>query len=143
MARRAIKIDKKLFETLCGLQCTLLEIASACGYDRKTIEAWCKREYGRPFKEVFAEKRGRGKISLRRLQWQHAEKSPAMAIFLGKNYLGQSDSQSVEVSGPDNGPIEIKHQQDLSMLSMSELTALDAILAKVEGGGDASVAGTD
>ena len=134
MGRRGMKIDKKLFETLCGLQCTLFEIASACGCDRKTIEAWCKREYRRPFKEVFAEKRGRGKISLRRLQWQHAEKSPAMAIFLGKNYLGQSDSQSMEISGADGGPIRVKNTSDLTMLTMGELIALDAILDKVEGG---------
>ena len=28
---------------------------------------------------------------MRRAQWQLATKSAAMAIFLGKNYLGQSD----------------------------------------------------
>ena len=66
-----------------------------------------------------------------------------MAIFLGKNYLNQSDSRSVEVSGPDNGPIEVSRNQDLSMLSMSELQALDAILSKVEGTGNAAVAGTE
>ena len=30
-------------------------------------------------------------MSLRRIQWKLAEKSPAMAIFLGKNLLGQRD----------------------------------------------------
>ena len=134
------EIDKKMFETLCGLQCTLFEIASAFGCDKRVIEKWCKREYRRPFKEVFAEKRGRGKISLRRLQWQLAEKSPAMAIFLGKNYLNQSDRQNLEVSGPDNGPVEISHKHDLSMLSMGELTSLYTILAKVESSKNAPTA---
>ena len=57
-----------------------------------------------------------------------------MAIFLGKNYLGQSDSQSMEISGADGGPIRVKNTSDLTMLTMGELIALDAILDKVEGG---------
>lgn len=32
-----------------------------------------------------------GKCSLRRKQWHLAEKSATMAIFLGKNMLGQAD----------------------------------------------------
>lgn len=43
------------------------------------------------FSEVFKQKRGVGKISLRRSQWRLAEKNANMAIFLGKQYLGQKD----------------------------------------------------
>jgi hypothetical protein len=43
------------------------------------------------FSEIFRIKRENGIISLRRTQFQLAEKSPAMAIFLGKNLLGQTD----------------------------------------------------
>ena len=39
-----------------------------------------------------------GKISLRRKQWQLAEKSASMAIWLGKQYLGQRDNVDVTVS---------------------------------------------
>ena len=35
-------------------------------------------------------------MSLRRAQFRLAEKSAAMAIFLGKNYLGQSDHVVIE-----------------------------------------------
>ena len=35
-------------------------------------------------------------MSLRRLQFKLAEKSVPMAIFLGKNYLGQKDYQDIE-----------------------------------------------
>lgn len=97
--RPQITIDKKLFETLCGLQCTREEIANCLNCGKDTIERWCKREYGKSFAPVFEEKRAGGKVSLRRMQWKLAEKSPAMAIFLGKNYLGQSDKQDVELSG--------------------------------------------
>lgn len=56
-----------------------------------TLETWCKRTYKRSFSEVFAQKRGAGKISLRRSQWKLAEKNANMAIWLGKQYLGQKD----------------------------------------------------
>jgi hypothetical protein len=100
------EIDRESFEKLCGLQCTEEEIASWFDCTVDTIENWCKREYGRKFSEVFAEKRSYGKISLRRTQWQLAEKNASMAIFLGKNYLGQRDAvdMSVEV-GDKNGEI--------------------------------------
>ena len=77
----------------------MLEIADILDVDDKTLTAWCKREYGKAFSEVFKEKSSRGKISLRRMQWKLAEKSPAMAIFLGKNYLGQRDQQDIEMKG--------------------------------------------
>ena len=50
------------------------------------------------FSEVFKEKRGLGKISLRRSQWRLAEKSATMAIWLGKQYLGQKDQVEASVA---------------------------------------------
>ena len=50
------------------------------------------------FSEVFKEKRGLGKISLRRNQWRLAEKSATMAIWLGKQYLGQKDQVEASVA---------------------------------------------
>ena len=86
------EIDKKIFENLCGLQCTLEEIAGVFDCSADTIERWCKREYGEPFAEVYKKHSAKGKTSLRRIQFKLAEKSAAMAIFLGKNYLGQKDN---------------------------------------------------
>ena len=85
------RIDKKVFENLCGLQCTLLEICDAFDVEDDTLNSWCKKTYGTTFSEVFKLKRGKGQISLRRMQWKLAEKNAAMAIFLGKQYLGQKD----------------------------------------------------
>ena len=96
MARPRIEIDQTQFEKLCGLQCTLDEIAGWFGCSEDTIELFCKRTYGERFTDVYAKKRCFGKISLRRAQWKLAEKNAAMAIFLGKNYLGQSDTTVVE-----------------------------------------------
>jgi len=86
------EIDKKIFENLCGLQCTLEEIAGVFDCSADTIERWCKREYGETFAETYKKHSAKGKMSLRRTQFKLAEKSAAMAIFLGKNYLGQKDT---------------------------------------------------
>ena len=86
------EIDKRDFEKLCMLQCTRAEICAWFNVSEPTLIDWCKRTYdGQDFLTAFNQKREGGKISLRRMQWQLAGKSPAMAIFLGKNMLGQTD----------------------------------------------------
>ncbi len=97
MPRPLKEIDQKNFENLCGLQCTKEEICSFLELTDKTLEKWCKRTYGKGFSDVFKEKRSKGKISLRRMQWRLAEKNANMAIWLGKQYLGQTDSGKVDI----------------------------------------------
>lgn len=96
--RPEIEIDKAQFEKLCGLQCTREEIACFFQCSDDTVERWCKREYGCNFAVIFAQKRNLGKISLRRSQFKMAESNVTMAIWLGKQYLGQSDKQEVTVA---------------------------------------------
>lgn len=100
------EIPQKEFEKLCGLQCTKLEICGFFDVTDKTLERWCKRTYGKGFSEVFREKRSLGAVSLRRNQFKLAEKSAAMAIFLGKNYLGQTDKAQETEEMEDDGFIE-------------------------------------
>lgn len=92
MGRPMKDIDQKNFESLCGLQCTLPEIAAFFDCSADTIERWCKRTYGETFADTYNKLCGKGKLSLRRAQFKLAEKSAAMAIFLGKQYLGQTDN---------------------------------------------------
>lgn len=101
MARPLKEIDSKQFENLCGLQCTKEEICSFFDVTDKTLENWCKRTYNAGFSEVFKQKRGKGKISLRRAQFRLAEKNAGMAIFLGKQYLGQREQAEAD-SGSKN-----------------------------------------
>ncbi len=91
MARPLKEINKKQFESLCGLQCTKEEICSFFDVTDKTLDGWCKRTYNSSFSDVFRKNRGIGKISLRRSQWRLAEKNASMAIWLGKQYLEQVD----------------------------------------------------
>lgn len=85
------EFDKENFEKLCSLQCTKDEICAFFGTTDKTLERWCKRTYGTGFSDTFKIKRGLGKISLRRSQFRLAETNATMAIWLGKQYLGQED----------------------------------------------------
>lgn len=91
LGRPKIQIDQKSFEELCKMQCTELEICGFFGCCDETLNSWCKKTYKKTFQECFEVLRQGGKASLRRSQWLMAEHNAAMAIFLGKNYLGQSD----------------------------------------------------
>lgn len=97
--RKPIEIDEGLFERLCGIQCTEEEICAAMGITDKTLAKWCQDRFGKKFSEVFREKRMNGRASLRRHQWNLAKKSPAMAIWLGKQYLGQKETIETTSSG--------------------------------------------
>lgn len=100
------EISQKDFEQLCGLQCTKDEICAWFDITDKTLDKWCQRTYSKTFSDVFAEKRGLGKISLRRMQWRLAERNSSMAIFLGKNFLDQKDQVSVGMNvNMDDDPI--------------------------------------
>ena len=91
-----VKVDKKEFEKLCELQCTLTEIAGVFDVSIDTIERWCKNTYGKNFAEVFKIKSANGKVSLRRNMFKQAEKNPTMAIWLSKNHLGMQETIAVE-----------------------------------------------
>ncbi len=90
------KIDQKQFESLCAIQCTEEEICAVLDVSDKTLNEWCNTRYKKNFSEVFQEKRKYGKASLRRNQWNLSQSNPTMAIWLGKQYLGQKDKFETE-----------------------------------------------
>lgn len=104
MGRPMIEIDKQNFEKLCSMQCTLDEIAGFFNCSPDTIENYCKRTYETTFSDIYKNFSAKGKISLRRSQFKIAEKNASMAIFLGKQYLGQKDV--VEGTITDNGILD-------------------------------------
>ena len=85
------QIDQRQFEAMCAIQCTQAEICDVLDITDKPLNNWCKETYGCGFSEIYKKKSASGKMSLRRHQFELAKKYPAMAIFLGKNYLGQRD----------------------------------------------------
>ena len=100
------QIDKKTFCDLLAIGCEGDEI---CWFFRDdsgrpicidTLSDWCKREFGCSFSEYKRQNSGMLlKIQLRRNQFELSKKSAAMAIFLGKNWLGQTDEPRTQESG--------------------------------------------
>lgn len=100
--RPPIEIKQEDFEKLCGLQCPLEEIASWFKCSADTIERWCKKIYGMNFAEVYKKYSANGKISLRRYQFNLAKTNASMAIWLGKQMLGQKEPKENELVAEDN-----------------------------------------
>jgi len=101
------------------MQCTEAEICAVLGGSNgalspHTLNRWCKETYGKnqTFCKVFEQKKEAGKVSLRRIQWVLAQKSVSMAIFLGKNYLGQSDDPN-KVETSSDGPVIITGEDEI------------------------------
>jgi len=89
-------INKEQFETLCSIMCSREEIEAVFNVSEFTIRNWCKENYGDTFEGVASRFRNVGKSSLRRTQFKLAEKNTQMAIWLGKQYLNQTDKIETE-----------------------------------------------
>ena len=85
-------IDQEHFEGMCRIQCTKDEICSILDIDEGTLTKWCKETYNLGFSDIYKKKSSTGKMSLRRQQFKSAEAgNVTMQIWLGKQYLGQTD----------------------------------------------------
>jgi hypothetical protein len=116
--RKLIEIDPEQLEKLCVLHCTDEEIPAYFQCTPRTIE---NRRKQPDFREAMERGRAKGRISLRRVQMKLAEGGNAsMAIWLGKQLLGQRDVTPIELSGPNGTAVKFS------------MEAIDAILAQSE-----------
>ena len=84
--------DEQTLKTLSGLariQCTTKEAAAVLEVSEQTFFAFLERY--KNARETWDNGKEYGKSSLKRNQFRMSETNPAMAIWLGKQYLGQSD----------------------------------------------------
>ena len=105
--RPEIEFNLEELEKLARLQCTQEEIASFFGCSIDTIQRRMKddEEFCGAYKKGVDE----GKMSLRRAQFKAAlGGNVTMQIWLGKQYLGQSDKQEVDSAVTFNGPLVIE-----------------------------------
>lgn len=117
-------------ERLASLQCTQVEIAAWFDASIKTLELRLSKDAA--LREAYDRGRAKGRISLRRHQMRMVEEGNAtMAIWLGKQILGQRDVQRLEVSGPDQQPVQVE-SVNLHALSVGELQELYRLRAKME-----------
>lgn len=124
--------DQKTFDFLKGLgsiQATKPEVAAVMNVTLPTL-----RKFFNENPEAVAAYEGgmaMGKMSLRRRQWKTSEKSAQMQIWLGKNWLGQSDRSKHEHTGKDGGPIAVVDPAALAALSDEELEAYERLCIKL------------
>jgi hypothetical protein len=95
IGRPAKQFDLEVVEGLAALQATDAEIASVLGCSKSTLSAHKARDAS--FRTAIKRGREHGKASLRRLQWRAAQAGNiTMMIWLGKNWLAQTDRAKVE-----------------------------------------------
>ena len=98
-------LDWNQVRNMCAIQCTRDEIASCLDISHDTLERACKRDHKMLFIELRDIWKKGGCAALRRKQWKIADTNPAMAIFLGKQMLGQKDDVRLNNGGMFNQEI--------------------------------------
>jgi hypothetical protein len=83
-------------EKLAGMMCTDEEIASVMGV---SVDTLLNASNKKTFSERKETGRNKGKASLRRMQYKAAEAgSTSMLIWLGKQFLGQTEKQETAIT---------------------------------------------
>lgn len=93
----------KLIENMARIMCTQDEIADCLN---TTIDTLHSAENDELFRAALKKGQNQGKQSLRREQWKLAQKGNAtMLIWLGKQWLGQTDKVESTTSFEDLTPL--------------------------------------
>lgn len=92
------EIDWEQAKRLAGILCTNEEIASVLDVSHETLNLRCNEDHGTSFGKWANQYRDTGRASLRRAQYKSAveQLNPTLLVHLGKNYLGQSDKNSID-----------------------------------------------
>lgn len=126
MGRKQRELDYELIKRLASIQCTEREIAAAIDADYTWLSA--RKGKDELLRQALEDGYEVGKTSLRRKQWDIANQgNVTMCIWLGKQYLKQSDHNTI--SGDREAPMEVKI--DYSKLSTDELRTVDKIFEKI------------
>lgn len=122
------EVDWKIFESLCEIQCTQAEICSVMKICKDTLCDKVIEEYGQEFSSIYKTYADEGKKSLRRFQFNLAKRNPAMCIWLGKQWLGQREPESINATAPNDQKIDLT----FDLLNKNKLLTeeLDAIKSK-------------
>ena len=100
-----VKINKSQFEGLCQISCTEPEIAYFFNVSHDTVNRWCHETYGDCFANVYKRFTSFGNISIRRAQFKLAQHNVTMAIWLGKQLLGQRDFIETNTAEVEDDPL--------------------------------------
>jgi hypothetical protein len=118
------EINWSEIELAAEKQWNLKQLAALVGCDVKTLVAGIQRQYGIESSAYLAIKKEVGWARLLTKQYDMAmDGSVALLIWLGKNYLGQSDKQHIEqeVSGNVTSNLNLKNLTDDELFTMNAL----------------------
>lgn len=103
-----IQINWDEFDKLVSFQCTQEEIAAFFGISVDTLDRALQRDRDVKLAEVWDKKKALGRVRLRKAQFAIAEGmgpgAATMAIWLGKQILGQTDKIFPDPPAPDKMP---------------------------------------
>ena len=143
VGRPKINLNLEELERLSRLNCTMPEISAYFDIPVRTLEDKFANEAD--VRKAIEKGRATGKLSLRRRQIQIMEETnnPTMAIWLGKQLLGQTDRQEIiqEINIEDRKVLDISRLTDDDLNNL-ERTLKYALVDESESGEDAKVAQT-
>lgn len=131
LPEKEIVLDQILY--WIDLQATAEEIAGSFYVSTSTLDRRLKEHFGYGFEELRKRCVGSSKISLRRYQFQQAEKNTTMSIWLGKIWLGQSDKDEVKELAHDvikQAVRELQTERGISTISRSSVENESSVLDK-------------
>ncbi len=105
-------IDLAQITALAQIQCTDYELALVIGVSERTIER--RKKSDEKFLAAYEKGRAEGRTSLRKWQFEAAKnRNITMLIWLGKQYLGQTDKTDLLSDGqPFRFTIAINGEHD-------------------------------
>lgn len=116
-----------------NLQASREEIAGSFHVSTSTLDRRILETFGMNFEELKKRTDGESKICLRRYQFQQAEKNASMAIWLGKQWLGQRDTSKEEIKelaaeSARQAIIEIERESRISETSKQRMENEQSLL---------------
>lgn len=100
-------IDFDQVYTLGTFQSTKEEVYSVLRINKTELFRDDNQEWLEKFNEAYFAGKQAGQNELRKTQLKQAKKFPAMSIFLGKQYLGQSDNPN-QLASSDLGTLKVE-----------------------------------
>ena len=94
-------IDWAIAEQLCRLHCTKREIYSVLDRPEFFFEKMVPKKFNMKWVDYYDMHTAHAKVRLRKIQFNLAERSAAMAIWLGKHILNQKEDTNTSSNLPD------------------------------------------
>lgn len=92
----------KMLVEMMKIQCTQDEICGVFGMTAETLNARLAERGEESFSTLYKKHQHDGKVSLRRAQFKAAKDgNPTMLVWLGKQYLDQTDRTATDLTSSD------------------------------------------